>query len=80
MQKLYKKVECLHVLKEHVDIFNDTLIGSVIKRPTDSTTSTSNGLTDTTSGQTDTTSGQIVLRLDKRVLRVLDEWKDEYYE
>ena len=31
---------------------------SVIKRPTDSTTSTTNGQTDTTSGQTSTTSGQ----------------------
>ena len=31
---------------------------SVIKRPTDSTTSTTSGQTDTTSGQTDTTSGQ----------------------
>ena len=31
---------------------------SVIKRPTDSTTSTASGQTDTTSGQTDTTSGQ----------------------
>ena len=31
---------------------------SIIKRPTDSTTSTTSGQTDTTSGQTDTTSGQ----------------------
>ena len=31
---------------------------SVIKRPTDSTTSTASGEADTTSGQTDTTSGQ----------------------
>ena len=33
---------------------------SVIKRTTDSTTSTTSGQTDTTSGQTDTTSGQTV--------------------
>ena len=32
--------------------------GSVIKRPTDSTTSTTSGQTDTTSGQTSTGSGQ----------------------
>ena len=32
--------------------------GSVIKRPTDSTTGTMSGQTDTTSGQTSTTSGQ----------------------
>ena len=31
------------------------LHGSVIKRPTDSTTSTTSGQTDTTSGQTSTT-------------------------
>ena len=33
-------------------------LGSVIKRPTDSTTSTTSGQTDTMSGQTSTTSGQ----------------------
>ena len=33
-------------------------VGSVIKRPTDSTTSTTSEQTDNTSGQTDTTSGQ----------------------
>ena len=32
--------------------------GSVIKRPTDSTASTTSGQIDTTSGQTSTTSGQ----------------------
>ena len=32
--------------------------GSVIKRPIDSTTSTTSGQADTTSGQTSTTSGQ----------------------
>ena len=35
-----------------------TATRSVIKRPTDSTTSTASGQTDVTSGQTDTTSGQ----------------------
>ena len=34
------------------------LLRSVIKRPTDSTTSTTSGQTDTTSGQTSTTNGQ----------------------
>ena len=52
------------------------IVGSVVKRPIDSTTSTTSGETDTTSGQTSTTSGQTsttsekrVLRVDKRVLR-----------
>ena len=29
-QKLYKKVPCLHFLKRHIDIFNDTLIGCFV--------------------------------------------------
>ena len=33
-------------------------LGSVIKRPTDSTTSTTSGQTSTTSGQTNTTCGK----------------------
>ena len=57
---------------------------SVIKRPTDSTTtSTTSGQTSTTSGETSTTSGQTnttrklrVLRVEKRILRV----GEEYYE
>ena len=39
---------------------------SAIKRPTDSTTSTTSGQTDTTSGQTSNTSRQT------------SEWTDEY--
>ena len=48
-------------------------LGSVIERPTDSTTSTSSGHTDTKSGQTSTKMNKRmdrrVLQLDRRVLR-----------
>ena len=40
------------------DFFYIAVSGSVIKRTTDSTTSTASGQTDTTSGQTSITSGQ----------------------
>ena len=68
--------------------------GSIIKRPTDSTSNTTsttsgktNGQTSTMRGQTDTTSDRRVLRvdrrMDRRVLRV-DKWVlrmgEEYYE
>ena len=46
------------------------IVGSVVKRPIDSTTSTTSGETDTTSGQTSTTSGQTSTTSEKRVLRV----------
>ena len=45
-------------------------LGSVIKRPTDSTTSTTSGQTSTTSGQTSTTSGKKSTTSGRRVLRV----------
>ena len=47
-----------HPLKEHWCNFKMGK-GSVIKRPTDGTTSTKNGQTSTTGGQTGTTSGQM---------------------
>ena len=47
------------------------LIWSVIKRPTDSTTSTTSGETDTTSGQTRTTSGKTSTSIGRRVLQVI---------
>ena len=51
--------------------------GSVIKRPTDSTTSTTSGQTSTTSGQTSTTSGKTSTTSEKNKYY---EWKNEYYE
>ena len=50
------------IFDRNLYIFTPVIInikrGSVVTRPTDSTTSTTIGQTDTTSGQTSTTSGQ----------------------
>ena len=46
------------------------LLRSVIKRPTDSTTSTMSRQTDTMSGQTSTTRGQMSTTSRRRVVRV----------
>ena len=45
-------------LKDMLDSFGLLYLRSVIKRPTDSTMSTTSGQADTTSGQTSTTSKQ----------------------
>ena len=58
LNNLFIFLNLFNSLIELKALLNNLFFLSVVKRPTDSTTSTTSGQTDTTSGQTSTTSGQ----------------------